>query len=286
MVKQCLLQQKLESATQQLRSAGIEPAERRVRELIAAVMGWSLSELLLKRSRLLSLEEEALFDRAIARRLEGEPWQYIAGELFFYNSYLKVDRRALIPRNETELLVSIVCGFLQNQAPLHGRKLLDLGCGSGCMAIALKKAFPELTVVGCDLSPEALCLARENGEKNGVEIHWIASDLTEKLDGERFDWCVSNPPYIATQQLPLLEREVRCHEPAMALDGGEAGLAFYKRLALFLPQLLLPGGCCWLEMGYDQGEAVRSLFAPPLWAAATLLKDYAEIDRFLFAERS
>lgn len=196
----------------------------------------------------------------VARRQAGEPLQYLEGTVDFGPITLQVDGRALIPRPETERLWEEAVASLRQAGP--GTVIVDLGTGSGCLALALKHAFPEARVIGVDISEEALALARENAARTGLEVEWRHGDLfaalPESLMG-RIDLIVSNPPYVATgDDLPA---EVRDHEPHTALFAGPEGTEVLARIADEAYWWLGVGGWVLCEIGDGQADAVRSLFA-------------------------
>ena len=190
-----------------------------------------------------------------AERATGRPLWYCVGDAEFYGYPIKVDERVLIPRPETEELV-------ERALPEIGQdsRVLDLCTGSGAIAIAVKKKT-NAQVTASDISADALELARENAKKNGAEIEWIESDLFANLSGRVFDAILTNPPYIRSAEIDGLQREVRDFEPRLALDGGEDGLAYYRRIAEEAGLYLADGGFLLAECGYDQADAVAELFS-------------------------
>ncbi len=192
------------------------------------------------------------------RLLNGEPLAYVAGWTSFRGLRLRVDPRALIPRPETEELVTRVLNYIPRQT---GARILDVGTGCGCIALALAAECPSAQVDATDCSAEALALARENAEQLGladrVKLH--QRDLFG-LEEAPWDLIVSNPPYVARSEWPSLPPQVRNWEPRVALDGGEDGLAVIRRLIPAARTSLRPGGWCWLEIGETQGPAVVELF--------------------------
>ena len=208
----------------------------------------------------LSDSERARYDELVARRLGGEPLQYLEGTVDFGPLTLRCDPRALIPRPETEQLYEKVSGILREKPPAV---IVDLCTGSGNLALALKHDFPGARVIGTDSSPAALSLAHENAALVGLEGEWLAGDLFAALPGElrtTVDVIVANPPYVAAgEELPA---EVADHEPAAALRAGPDGLDVLRRIAAEASQWLRPGGLVACEIGADQGSAAAALFAP------------------------
>lgn len=212
------------------------------------------------------LEKQVL--QAVDRRAKKEPLQYILGSVLFYNVNLKVSSAALIPRPETELLVDLVVQRLKF-LDLKGKTLFDLCTGSGAIAIALKKSFPNLRVVASDISPKALALARENAFLNGVDIEFKEGSLftpyqKKSLNGgverELADFIVSNPPYVSLREYQNLALEL-FYEPKEAFLGGGDGLFFYKKIAEDVNLFLKKEGRLFLEMGDGQKKALEKLFS-------------------------
>lgn len=247
--------------------------------ILADLLGVSPAELLLHSPRLTEAQQ-LTFLSAQERLKAGEPWQYISGSVSFYGCSIQVTPAVLIPRMETEILVDKMSQVLVENPC---RRFLDLCTGSGCLAIALKKRFPQMEVWAGDLSEEALRVARGNSARNDVEISFFQGDLTIPFVGQLFDGVVCNPPYVAASDWDKLDREVH-YEPKEALLGGEDGLLFYRRLAQELPPILSPGARVWLELGSGQGEALLALFSQKPWSAACLERDWAGHDRFFFVE--
>ena len=205
-------------------------------------------------------------DALIARRADGEPLQYVLGEWSFMGLPFTVDRRALIPRPDTEILCEKALSLLP-----EGGAVLDLCCGSGCIGIALAKKGGAV-VTAADISEEALSLTRENAAKNGVSIRTVRSDLFERIEGA-FDMIVCNPPYLDREEMEQADASLR-YEPALALYGGTDGLDFYRRIQKTYAAHLKAGGYLLLEIGYRQEQAVRALFC-----GAECIYDYGDRPR-------
>jgi release factor glutamine methyltransferase len=236
----------------------------------------------------------------VARRAAGEPTQHLTGRQEFWGLPFRVSPDVLIPRPETEHLVEVALDRLavrEIRASRPGRlagenvTIVDVGTGSGCIAIALGKELPGATIYATDISPAALKMARENAANLGFaeRIEFIESNLFEKL--RRPDWClscdlvISNPPYVSRRDSHSLAIEVREHEPALALYGGEEGYEFYSPLIHQAGQHLKPGGLLVLELGYDSLPAVKPLLDSGRWANVGVTNDLAGIPRVLSAER-
>jgi release factor glutamine methyltransferase len=211
---------------------------------------------------LISHDDELLAESALlgfaalaARRAGGEPVAYLLGRREFFGREFAVSPAVLIPRPETELLVDIAAAEVGADATA---RILDLGTGSGCIAITLALEFPQAQVTAVDASPTALATARRNAERHGARVRLLHSDWFAALDGESFDLIVANPPYVAAADPHLAAGDLR-HEPAAALASGADGLDAIRRILAAAPAHLAPGGQLWLEHGHDQAAAVREL---------------------------
>ena len=227
-------------------------------------------------------EEEVLRYRDVIRqRAERIPLQHITGEQEFMGFSFQVNEHVLIPRQDTETLVEEALGVLKPKM-----EILDLCTGSGCILLSLlklgeKQGIAGLKGTGADISREALKVAEENGRRleiPGDQLAWVRGDLFEKLEGP-FDLLVSNPPYIPSGELSGLQEEVRLHAPALALDGHEDGLYFYRRIAAEAGKYLRDGAFLMLEIGWDQGEAVRGLLEAAGYQEVEVKKDLSGNDR-------
>lgn len=225
--------------------------------------------------------------RGMARLSRGEPVQYVLGEWDFRSLTLKCDRRALIPRPETEELVTRVLKWLKATADGHPRLVLDVGTGTGAIALAIaKETGPEVAVVATDVSEDALALARENAESCGLSdrVRFVAMDGMDDFDEPGFvDAIVSNPPYVESAAIAGLDPRVRDFEPRIALDGGPEGLDFYERYLADALNLLKPGGAVFFEIGETQGGAVSGLMEEFGFAEVRVEKDFSGHDRYAFA---
>jgi release factor glutamine methyltransferase len=224
--------------------------------LLAEVLSVQRLALSMMRDMPLDEAQHAAFQALITRRAGREPLQYILGTADFMGQRLLTRPGVLIPRNDTETLAQMAISRVK-----PGDKVLDLCCGSGCLAIAIKLACPQAQVWASDLSEAAVSLTRENAGRLGAEITVALGDLFYPLRGRRFDLIVSNPPYIPADELPHLQAEVG-FEPAQALDGGADGLSFYRRIISEAPYFLSPGGFLMVEVGDGQAEALMSLPSP------------------------
>jgi release factor glutamine methyltransferase len=230
-----------------LRASGIDPREARL--LLAAASGFSEASVLAHPERELPVETQKLFSGMAARRAAGEPVAYILGRKEFYGLELAVTPAVLIPRPETELLVDLALA----RKPAS---LVDIGTGSGAIALALKRHLPQARVVATDTSASALEVARKNAARFGLEVELRHGAWFEPLAGERFEAIISNPPYVVVDDPHLAGLP---YEPRIAIVGGVDGLDGFRVLAREAPAHLLPGGWLLLEHGAGQHEAVRTL---------------------------
>ncbi len=219
--------------------------------------------------------------RGLQRVAQGEPVQYVLGQWAFRNLTLKVDRRALIPRPETEQLVDLVLRSPRVQGVVKPL-VVDVGTGTGCIILSLAAELREGVFVGLDISPEAVALAQENAALTGLaeRVLFAESDGCGEFDPASVDVLVSNPPYIPSHVVDGLAPHIRDHEPRLALDGGPDGLAVYRALLLDATMVLKAGGVLFLEIGADQGVALRDLLDEYGFANVEIHQDYAGRDRF------
>lgn len=258
-----------------LAEAGIESARLDARLLLEFVADCRYTDLLMSPEKVVELPAQQIFDEFLARRAAGEPLAYLTGEAEFRGRIFQVSRAVLIPRPETEVLVELALEKLQGQdAPT----VVDLGTGSGIVAISLALECPPAKVAAVDLSPAAISVARNNAGRLGAGIDFRAGDWLTPLAGERFDVIVSNPPYVADGD-PHLVLNGLPFEPQMALTDGADGLDCIRRIVADAPAHLNPGGWLLFEHGYDQGEASRNLLTAAGFKAASTFPDLAGIDR-------
>ncbi len=237
-------------------------------------------------------ENREMLERLIERRISGEPLQYILGHQEFWSIDLKVDPRVLIPRPETELLVEQALSILFEISHRRPPYVLEIGTGSGAIAISLAKEVKDVFMVATDISREALRLAKENAQSAGVlhQIGFVNGDLFGPFqslrDKEVFDLILSNPPYITRSEIRRLAREIKDFEPTLALDGGEDGMEFYRRITLEAPFYLREGGWLLLEVGEGQGEEVTELIErSESFLEPNLLPDLSGIERVVRTQR-
>ena len=257
--------------------------------LLAHVLSQDRLFLYLNHDRPMEPQELSAYRACIKRRLAGEPNQYITEAQEFWSLPLRVSPDTLIPRPETEVLVEAGLEFVRHKlASETTYSILELGTGSGAIAIALAKELVRARIVAADLSMPALQLARENAELNRVEkqIHFVQCDMFAGVPGAsgKFDMVVSNPPYVSEAEFNQLPREIRDYEPRLALDGGPDGMVATRQLIARAPEVLHPGGGLLLEIGAGQADRVVALVTESQqYKSFRILKDYSGMDRVLVA---
>lgn len=269
----------LSSVLEQEREAQLD-----ARLLLEHVCGTNLQTLLLDGDRPVSAQEAALYREYVARRKKREPLAYILEKWEFMGLPFEVGPDVLIPEQDTENLIEEIMKDLHDSD-----RILDLCTGSGCILLSLLKYSNGTTGVATDLSEKALAVARRNAERLGLadRIELRCGDLFEPVrEDERFDLIVSNPPYIETETIERLAPEVKDHEPLMALDGGKDGLSFYRRIIPEAVRHLVTGGYLFLEIGYDQAEAVMALMREAGYYDVRSIKDYGGNDRIVCGIKS
>lgn len=239
------------------------------------VAGCTAAQVAAYPERGLAAEQAARYVELLDRRAAGEPVAYLLGEREFYGRRFGVSPAVLIPRPETELIVDLVKARI---APEAAPAILDLGTGSGALAVTLALEIPAARVTAVDLSPTALAVARANAAALGAQVSFVESDWFAAVGAARFDFIVSNPPYIVDDDPHLAEGDVR-FEPRTALASGRSGLDDLTRIAAAAPAFLAPGGWLLMEHGYDQAAAVRVLLQAEGFVAVASARDLAGIER-------
>lgn len=243
---------------------------------------WDLNQLVKNLNRPLTEEESSVYQDALERIIRFEPIQYISGFGYFMDEKFKVSPATLIPREETAGLIEACYPFLKENSKA---RVLDIGTGTGIIAIQLKKSFPELDIWASDISPEALEIAKENAALHGVEIKFVESDVFDSIPTQmKFDLIVSNPPYIGEHETDLVDKSVSDYEPALALWADDEGLAVYNRMIKDLKKYLNEKGLVAFEIGFQQGAAVKHLIENYYPAANVFVeKDFNQLDRYVLA---
>jgi release factor glutamine methyltransferase len=290
-------------ATQYFTSRDIENPRLNAELLLGDVIGMRRIDLYVQFDRPVAPTEIEQYREVIRRRGAGEPLQYILGHAEFYGRTFIVSPGVLIPRPETETLVERSLGLLKDMSTLDGvgtRRVLDIGTGSGAIALTIAAELPEANVVATDISSAALDIARYNAESLGVadRVDFREGDLfapvaqiapvapVAPVAGEVFDAVISNPPYVSESERDSLAVEVRDHEPSEALFSGDDGLDTIRRIVAAAPEYVAPGGFCAMEVGMGQPEVVRALWsdAAPDWSVE-VTSDLAGVERIVVARR-
>jgi release factor glutamine methyltransferase len=285
----------IQKSTEFLGKKNVESPRLHTELLLAHLLQLPRMKLYLNFDRVLSAPETDALRELVKRRGAREPLQHIVGSTSFCGLDLTVNRHALIPRPETELLAEQGWEFLQSRSNPAGTapRALDFGTGTGCLAIALAAKCPAAAITALDISAPALALARENAVKNqvAVRIQFLSGDGFAALAGDNgaasprrtFDLIISNPPYIPSAEIATLDPEVRDFDPRTALDGGTDGLDFYRTLAAQAQKFLQPAGKIMLEFGDGQADAIKTLFAGENWIVEAIKADYSQRARIMIA---
>jgi release factor glutamine methyltransferase len=269
----------LQSTTEYFKKHKIDNPRLNAEHLLAHTFGRTRMELYLEFERLLTESELAPLRELVRRRGEGEPLQHLLGTVEFAGHVFQIDERAMVPRPETEELVELVQSKVENPKS----KILDVGTGSGVIALSLAAKFPDAEIVAIDISDDALSLAAGNAAKLGLtdRVQFLKNDLVENLN-ERFDLIVANLPYIAMQDRQSLSREV-LHDPEVALFGGEQGDEVIRKLIEQAPLHLNAGALLALEIGLGQAEGLEDFLRQKNYHDIETKRDYSSIPRFLLA---
>ena len=268
----------LRAAARELAAAGVPDPAYDAGQLLAKVTGMPALELRAGFAEI-SAEQEASFRALMDRRKAREPLQYLLGDTVFLGRSFHVRPGVLIPRPETEMLAESAIRWARERSlRVPHPEVLDLCCGSGCIGISVQLQCPQIRCTMTDLSPEALAVTRENAERLQAACEILSGDLFEAAAGRTFDLILCNPPYIPGAECDALQAEVM-REPRMALDGGADGLDFYRRITEGAARHLKEGGWLLAEIGFDQGEAVRSMFVEHQYKETEIRKDLSGLDR-------
>jgi len=271
--------QVLQATTAYFKKHSVESPRLNAEHLLAHVLGRKRIDLYLEFERVLTESELAPLRDLVKRRGEGEPLQHLLGTTEFCGLTFLCDKRAMVPRPETEELVELIESRIENRES----RIVDVGTGSGVIALSLAMKFPEAEILGIDISDDALALAQENAARLKLvdRVRFLKSNLFENVDGT-FDLVVANLPYISTQDHHTLSREV-LHDPAVALFASARGDELVRELIAQAPSQLRPGGMLALEIGIDQGDALFSALAEKNYRDIYSKTDYSGVTRFLFA---
>lgn len=248
------------------------------------LLGWSSSEFMMKQFDPLDDEIVERFKDGIHKIAMGTPYQYVSGFAEFYGRTFQVTPDVLIPRPETEELIEQIVRRKEQLFQDKPVRIVDIGTGSGCIAITLKCELPEADVTTVDISPRAIQVAKQNATNLQADVRFLEGDMTAPIEGETWDIFVSNPPYIADVEKQQMNDVVLDHEPHLALFAEEDGLYFYKKMIEKLPELLAERALVAFEIGYLQGPAVKSLLETALpKATVEVVQDLNGRDRMVFA---
>lgn len=257
-------------------SSSFSIEKRLVERLLCDRLNWNKTDFVINYNNIISRDVYNQFQMDLQRLKQEEPVQYIVGFEWFYGRCFKVNHSTLIPRPETELLVEEVLKY-----KYQIKNLLDIGTGTGAIAITLKKECEHINVTASDISKEALVVARENSKNLNAKVTLLHSDLFKNIT-EKYDCIVSNPPYISRQEMNLMDASVVKYEPHLALFAENDGLAIYEQLAKQSQKYLTENGIICLEIGFNQGECVKNLFRQYFPnKTIEIIKDYANLDRIV-----
>jgi release factor glutamine methyltransferase len=254
--------------------------------VLTHVLNCDRLSLCLNKDTCLDRNKSIQVSQILKRRIIGEPLQYILGSTEFMGLEFKVDKRALIPRPETEILVSSALEKLKSRGKVVQLKILDLGTGSGCIAVSIAKLLPQASVWAADISLPALKLAKENAGLHKVKVKFLHSDVFSALekDQEKFDLIISNPPYVSLGELRGLAKEIS-FEPVLALEAGSDGLDFYRRIISRVTSYLNIDGLLVFEVGFKQAGAVGAMLERENFSDIRIIKDYNNIQRVVMAKK-
>jgi len=275
----------LQHLAQSFRASGIEEAEADARLLIGHALHLDRARLIAQSDRILEAREVTVISALAARRLRREPVSRILGEKEFWSLPISVTPDVLVPRLETETVVEAALDFvIRSGLRLEKLRVLDIGTGSGALLLALLKELPNAVGTGTDVSSAALDVARANATRCRLDIrcNFVICNIATGVEGP-FDLIVSNPPYIAHDEIATLAPEVRDYDPQVALDGGQDGFDAYRSIASDIKRILAPGGRLFVELGRGQDEQVRALFTKAGLSPGIPRKDLAGITRVLGA---
>jgi len=270
------LVEQLKYCYHKLSTAQIENPQNESELILSQVLNLSRSELYLNRKEKIDPKLASQIDSLIEKRILGIPLQYLFGETEFYGLIFKVDQSVLIPRPETEILVEKILGEIKTE----NIKILDIGTGSGAIAITLAYHFPEAQITATDVSEKAIITAAKNAKLNQVKINFIISDLFKNIS-DRYDIIISNPPYITKSEYTSLPVEVKDHEPEIALIAGESGLKYYQKILEKAKDYLTPGGKIYFEIGEYLSSGIKKFARKNGFNNIVIYPDLAGRDRIM-----
>ena len=279
------IKEAINQAVIMLKNENIEAPKNKARMLLEATLKKSKEYLIIYDNKEITTQERELYIKNVKRHILGEPIQYITGKQEFMKLNFLVTKDVLIPRQDTEILVEEVINIARK---IENPIILDLCTGSGAIAVSLAKYVNNVKIFATDISPKALEIAKKNAEFNGVKnnIDFIESDLFNKIKNLKFDIIVSNPPYIETDEIKKLTKDVQ-NEPIQALDGGKDGLTFYRKIAEDAPEFLNIHGFLCFEIGYNQKQKVKQILEKQKrYINIYCKKDLCENDRVVVAQLS
>lgn len=276
----------LREMNQAFEDAGIDGASFEAKALLTGLLGFTTVDVATKRDLELTSDQISQARAAVDERVKGKPVYRILGWREFYGLKFHLSEATLEPRPDTEILVDVVLPHAEKIAQDEGAcKIIDLGTGTGAIALSLLHNCTNATALGVDQAEDALATAQQNAKNLGLETRFdtLASDWLSNVS-DKFHIVVSNPPYISQNELDDLSVEVAAHDPMLALDGGDDGLDAYRILAADIPKILLPGAITGVEIGWQQAEAVTDIFAEQGFSLIAQHKDLAGRDRVLLFE--
>ncbi|MGC2211190.1 MAG: peptide chain release factor N(5)-glutamine methyltransferase [Candidatus Korobacteraceae bacterium] len=278
------IRQTLHSAIAQLEAAAVEESRLQAEVLIFHVLHCDRAHLFAHPERELTSAEQSHYEQLVARRAAGEPLQYLTGHQEFWKADFLVTPAVLIPRPETEHLIEAVLDLVRQFSLGPLLKLIDVGTGSGAIAITLARELPQAEVHAVDLSPDALHIARLNAARLDARVQFAQSDvLASTVRDATFDFVVSNPPYVGHDEADKVQEVVKHYEPPMAVFAGDDGLDVIRRLIPQAREALRTGGWLLIEIGYTQSQAVRALLGG--WHSVHIIADLAGIPRVIAARK-
>jgi len=277
----------LNGASNYLQNKGINSSRLNAELLLSHILNCKRLELYLSFDRPLQKSEIDSYRELLKRRSTFEPLQYIIGKVEFYGLEFEVNQSVLIPRPETELLVEAV---IESVAKDERINILDIGSGSGNISIALAKNIPSCTVVGIDISEEAIETSTRNAKLNGVEsqLMFVKKNILNgiEINENSFDVVVSNPPYVSVANFVNLDPELRLYEPQIALTDESDGLSFYRNISVLSRSLLKNNGKLFFEIGAGQSDAVKKILIDSDYKNIVIIKDYSDIERVIIGEKN